>query len=150
MKKHWVALIGLVSLVVGVAGASWFWLNFNAQFTNHGLAVRTGADIVTRVAVLEHIRAGRIKDATSLLETLLDGNLITAGALAQDGTKFNANIGRAVGLEYQARVASGYEPADQNVRNAVEDAFRLLPAAAASSAAAQPTAPGDAPKAARP
>ena len=149
MKKRWSAFIALISLVVGVAGASWYWLNFNAQFTNHSLAVRTEADIVTKVAVLEHIRAGRIKDATNLLETLLDGDLITAGALAQDGTKFNANTRRAVGLEYQARVASGYEPADQNVRNTVQEAFRLLPAAA-DSAAAQPTAPGDAPKAARP
>jgi len=149
MKKRWAALIALVSLVVGVAGASWFWLNFNAQFTNHGLAARTEADIVTKVAVLEHIRGGRIKDATNILETLIDGDLMTAGAIAQDGTKFNANTRRAIGLEYQARVASGYEPTDQNVRNAVQEAFSLLSDTAAS-AAAQPTAPGDAPKAARP
>lgn len=149
MKKRWSALIALVSLVVGVVGASRYWLNFNAQFTNHGLVVKTEADIVTKVSVLEHIRAGRIKDATKLLETLLDADLITAGALAQNGTKFNANTRRAVGLEYHARVASGYEPGDQNVRNTVQEAFRLLPATT-DNAAAQPTAPGDAPKAARP
>jgi hypothetical protein len=149
MKKRWTALIALVSLVVGIAGASWFWMNFNAQFTNHGLVVRTEADIVTKVAVLEHIRAGRIADATNLLETLLDGDLIGAGALARDGAKFKANTHRAVGLEYQARVASGYKPADQNVRNAVQEAFRLLPAAS-NSAAAQPAAPRDTPQAARP
>lgn len=149
MKKRGAVLIALVSLVVGVAGASWFWLNFNAQFTNHGLAARTEADIVTKVAVMEHIRGGRIKDATNLLEILLDGDFITAGALAKNGTKFNANTRRAVELEYQARAASGYEPTAQNVRNAVQEAFRLLPATA-DSAAAQPTAPGDAPKAARP
>jgi hypothetical protein len=132
MRKRWIVLIALVSLVVGVVGASWFWLNFNAQFTNYGFVVRTEADIVTKVAVLEHIRAGRIADATNLLETLLDGDLIGAGALARDGAKFNANTRRAAALEYQARAKSGYAPTDEGVRSAVQEAFRLLPATSVS------------------
>ncbi|MEO7324754.1 MAG: hypothetical protein ABIW82_07995 [Dokdonella sp.] len=143
MKKRWTVLIAFVSLIVGVSGASWFWLNFNAQFTNYGFVVRTEADIVTKVAVLEHIRAGQISDATKLLETLLDGDLIGARSLARDGTKFNANTRRAVALELQARAVSGYAPADENVRNAVQEAFRLLPAPS-EGAAAQLAVPGDA------
>jgi hypothetical protein len=116
MKKRWVALIAVLSLVLGAGCASWYWLNFNAQFNNHGFVVRTQADIVTKVAVLEHLRAGRVSDATNLLETLLDGDLIGAGALARDGTKFNANTGHAVMLESKARVGSGYRPTDENVQ----------------------------------
>ena len=150
MKKRWVALIAFASLTLGGAGASWFWLNFNAQFMKAGLVTRTEADIVTKVAVLEHLRAGRITNATNLLETLLDSDLIGAGALVRDGTKFNANTRRAAGREFQARAVSGYIPADENVRRAVQEAFRIVPAASDGATAAQPVAPGDAPQAARP
>jgi hypothetical protein len=149
MKKRWTILLALVSLVIGVAGASWFWLNFNAQFTNYGFVARTEADIVTKVAVLERIRAGKVAEATHLLETLLDGDLIGAGALAREGTKFNANTRHAVELEIKARAASGYVPSNDNVRKAVQDTFRLMPTSSDDSAA-QPTAPRDAPQAARP
>lgn len=135
MKKRWVALITILSLVLGAGGASWYWLNFNAQLNSYGVFVRTQADIVTKVAVLEHIRAGHISEATNLLETLLDGDLIGAGALARDGTKFNANTGRAVLVESKARAASGYRPTDENVYNAVQEAFRLVPGTSGGAAA---------------
>ena len=73
------------------------------------------AACASKVSVLERLRAGRSEDATKLLETLLDGDLIGAGALARDGHNFNANARRAVALEIQARKVSGYEPADPNV-----------------------------------
>jgi hypothetical protein len=142
MKKQWVALIAALSLAVGAGGASWYWLNFNAQFNNYGFVVRTQADIITKVAVLEHLRAGRILDATNLLETLLDGDLISAGALARDGTKLNTNTARAVALESNARVASGYRPIDSTVHNAVEEAFSLVPGSIEPSEA-QPIIPPD-------
>ena len=142
MKKRWVALFAILSLVLGAGGASWYWLNFSAQFNNYGFVVQTQANIVTRVAILEHIRAGQISDATNLLETLLDGDLIGAGALARNGTRFNTNTGRAVALESKARAASGYQPADENVQNAVQEAFRLVPASI-EGAAAQPIIPPD-------
>lgn len=142
MKKRWVALIAILSLAVGVGAASWYWLNFNSQFNSYALIVRTQADIVTKVTVLEHIRAGRISDATRLLETLLDGDLIGADALARDGTKFNANTRHAVMLESEARAASGYRPTDENVHNAVQEAFRLIPGAV-EDASAQPINPPD-------
>lgn len=135
MKKRWTVLIAFISLAIGVASASWFWLNFNTEFTNHGFVVRTQADIITKVAVLEKIRAGRVTDATNLLETLLDGDLISAAALARDGTKFSENTRHAVELEIKARAVSGYAPTDENVRNAVQEAFRLLPATSEGAAA---------------
>lgn len=151
MKKRWIAVVAFASLVVGLAGASLFWLNFNAEFTNHGFVVRTQADIITKVAVLEHIRAGRIAEATKLLETLLDGDLISAGALARDGTKLSENTRQAVDLEIKARAISGYAPNDERVRNSVQEALRLLSASSVGGGAQpQPIAPRDAPQAARP
>jgi hypothetical protein len=128
MKKRWVAFIAVLSLALGVGCASWYWLYFYTQFKNYWLVARTQADIVTKVAVLEHIRAGRIPDATNLLETLLDGELISAAALALDGTKFTPNTGQAVALEMKARAVSGYAPIDEDVRGAIQDAFRLISA----------------------
>ena len=140
MKKRWVLLIALGSLALGAVGATWFWQSFYSQFINTAFVARTEAEIITKVGVLEHIRAGQIADATTLLETHLDGDLIGAGALARDGTRFNANTGRAVALEAKARAVSGYRPTDDNVHNAIQEAFHLVPAVVAGSAA-QPVAP---------
>jgi hypothetical protein len=124
------ATIGVVvGLTIGVIGASWFWTKFNAEFTNSGFILRTQSDIVTKVAVLSALRAGHNEDGIKLLETLLDGDLIGAGALARDGAKFSSNARRAVEVEYRAREASGYEPTDPTVRTAVQEAFRLVPLA---------------------
>ena len=143
------AISALGGLVGGAFGASWYWQNFYTQFMTSNLVLRTQADIITRVSVLEHIRAGRPENATKLLETLVDGDLIGAGALARDGHKFNANARRAVALELRARKVSGYEPTDPTVRAGVQEAFRLLHASA-DAVGAQPDAAGDAQKTARP
>lgn len=102
-------------------------MNFNAQFNDHAHRLRTQADIVTTVAVLEHLRGGRIPDATGLLEVLLDGDLVGAAALVKDGHKLSANTTRALSLEANARALSGYRPADDNVHHAVQEVFRLVP-----------------------
>ena len=120
------AVSALAGLVVGACGASWYLIGFNAQFMESNLALRTGSDIVSKVSVLEHLRAGRTEHAASLLEALLDGDLMTAGALAGVGHKFSPNAQRAAAVELIARQASGYQPIDPNVRAAVENALRLL------------------------
>jgi hypothetical protein len=120
------ALSALAGVAIGAFGASWYWTDFYARFMTYGLVARTEADIVSRVSVLEHMRAGRTEHATNLLEVLLDGDLIGAGALARDRHEFSANTRRAVALERRARQASGYEPADPNVRTAVHEALHLL------------------------
>ncbi len=130
MKKRWITLIALVSLGAGAGAASWFWRKFYGQIMNHALVTRTEADIVTKEAVLHRLRAGKAADALRLQESLLDGDLITAGVLAQDGAKFNANTRRAVQFEAAARAASGHAPANRDVGDAVAEAFRLVPAAA--------------------
>ena len=132
-----------LGLVLGLVGASWYWLNFNSGFMTSSLVSRTQADLVTKELVLERLRAGRAEDATKLLETFLDGDLIGAGALARDGHKFNANARRAVVRELEARRLSVYEPSDPNVRAAVQEAFRLVPAGA-DAERTQPRAAGDA------
>ena len=147
MSKRRVILIACISafvgIVVGAVCASQYWLNFNTGFMTSGLVLRTQADIIAKVAVLEHIRAGRLEEGTVLLETLLDGDLIGAGALARDGAQFNSNARRAVELERRARLVSGYQSPNPTVRAAVQEAFRLIPEAA-DKTGAQPGAAGDA------
>ena len=143
------AVAGAIGIVVGAAVGSWFWLSFNAAFMSAGLLTRYEADIVTKVAVLENLRAGRPEDATRLLETLLDADLMGAATFVQEGKKISANTRHAAELERRARVTSGYQPIDASVRTRVDEAFRLLPNAAVQGGA-QPRAPGDARTAARP
>jgi hypothetical protein len=79
------AISALAGLVVGAVSASWYWFDSNGQFMTSNLVLGTQADILAKVSVLEHMRAGRFEHATKLLETLLDGDLIGAGALARQG-----------------------------------------------------------------
>jgi len=130
MKIRWVVLIAVVSLIVGAGGAWWYSTNFWTHFVSVGLVTRTEADITTKVAVLERLRSGKVDEAIHLQEILLDGDLIGAGALAQNGVKFNANTIHALELEAKGRAATGYAP-DPRIRDAVQDAFRLVPVAAA-------------------
>ena len=106
--------------------ASWYWLGFNARFNNYALFVRTQANLVTLEAVLARMRAGKSEEATRMMETLLDGDLITAGVLLRDGYKFNDNARRAAETERRERKASGYEPADTAVSETVNETLRLL------------------------
>ncbi len=128
MNIRWVILTALLSLVVGAGAASWYWMDFWSRFVHTGLVLRAEADLVTKVAVLERLRAGKVEEAIRFQEILLDGDLIGAAALARDGTKFNANSRHAVELEAKARAAGGYQP-DASIRDAVQEAFRLVPAA---------------------
>ncbi len=128
MKIRWVVLIAVVSLIVGAGGAWWYSTNLWTSFVNVGLVARTEADITTRVAILERLRAGKFDEAIHLQEILLDGDLISAGALVREGRNFHPNTRRAVELEAKARTVSGYQP-NPSIRDAVDEAFRLVPMA---------------------
>lgn len=132
MKTRWVILIAFLSLAIGAGSASWYWTNFWSGFVRAGLVSRTEADLVTKIAVLERLRAGKVEEAMRIQEILLDGDLIGAGALAQEGVKFSANSRHAVELEAKARASGGYRP-DPRVRDAVQEAFRLVPVAKGDS-----------------
>ncbi|MCK9192768.1 MAG: hypothetical protein M0P19_02720 [Nevskia sp.] len=142
MNKARLAILAFTFLLIGGGAASWFWLAFDKQFTNHSLVVRTEADIVTKVAVLGHLRAGRVEEATALLETLLDGDLISVGALSGQEAVFGTSTVQAIGIEKQARKLSGYAPKDQAVNSAVQEALGL---ATAVKSASRPSAQADRP-----
>jgi hypothetical protein len=95
---------------------------------NYCLLQSTEANISTRVEILRHIRAAEIKEATTNLENLLDGDLITVAALARNGAKFNDKTRSALEIEHTARMNSGYEPESPEIRNEVQEAFRVLAA----------------------
>ena len=139
MKKHRVALTAIALVSIGAAGSSWFWLHFYGAFMASSYLTRTEADIVSKVAVLEHIRSGQITEATQLLETLLDGDLISAASLSRDGAKFTEKTSQALALAMKARQTSGYVAADEEVRSAVDEAFRLVTAEPVNEAASLPS-----------
>jgi hypothetical protein len=151
-------LVALLSTFAGIGAgalaASWYWLDLNASFMTSNLVLRIQTDLITRVKVLESLRTGNSKGATNLLEVLLDGDLIAAGALAREGHQFSENARHAVALALEARKVSGYEPSDPSVRAAVEEAFMLLSprgheGGAQPGAAAERQQPPSAPVAAR-
>jgi len=90
------------------------------------MMLQTQTDIVTKVAVLEHLRSGQIEIGTKLLESLLDGDLLAAGALARSGRKFNKNMLVAVEKERLAREMSGYESPDATVASGAKDVLRTI------------------------
>lgn len=130
MKMRWVVVVALGSLALGMGGATWYLQNAYSQLLISGAALRTEADIIINIHVLERIRAGKIAEATALLETQLDGDLISAAGFAREGARFHPNLARALALEAKARTLSGYQSASKDVHNAVQEAFCLVSGAA--------------------
>jgi len=115
----------ILGSIIGGFVASEFWLHFYSRFNASGLLLRTQADIVTRISVLEDLRVRHVEDGAKKLELLLDGDLLTLDALAEKGQPFNASLRDALKREQEARAHSGYQPLIQ-MRPQVENAFRLL------------------------
>jgi hypothetical protein len=115
----------IAGLSIGVSGASWYWLNFNGQLTTSSFATRTQANIITKVAVLEQLRAGQPKDAERNLQQLLDGDLIAVAALGRDGHVFGPSLYNALALEQAARHVGAYAPTDADIEASVAEAFGL-------------------------
>jgi hypothetical protein len=127
MKLQWVVVCCLASLIVGVGCATWFWQNFYTMFIAAGFEASTTAGIVTKVAVLERLRAGHNVDAVELLETQLDGDILSAGELLKEGHALSKNVARALAQERAARAVSTHAPPGQTVRDAVQSVFESLP-----------------------
>ncbi len=121
------AVFGIVGLIVGMFGTSWFWLKSNATFAKSAAVARAETGIMTKVALLEHLRSAHYAAAVVELEALLDTDLAGAGALARGGAEFSSNAVKAVEAERKARGVSGYEPSNEAVNTAVHDAFLLVP-----------------------
>ena len=127
MKIRWVLLSGLPCLLAGVGATYEFVSNFCGQMRESFSALRTSASTVNRVAVLERLRAGKISDAVSLEESLLEGDIMSASAYGKDGHSLTKNAVKALALERQAMGGSGYEPGDLAVRKLVGEVLQSLP-----------------------
>lgn len=126
MKKRWIALTALVFFTFGAASASWFWLDLNAKVMNGASLIKIESDISAKAAILERIRAGRIDEATNLVEIMLDGDFISAAALAQEGKRLSASTDLAILKEMKARANAGDVSADEDSCAAVQEAIRTL------------------------
>ncbi len=130
MKRNQVVTIasiaGIFGIMMGILLTSWVWLSTDADFGRIGALAKTEAGIVAKVKLLEHLRSGRYRDATSQLESWLDYDLAGAGEFARDGAAIDPDTVSAMETERQARGASGYVPNDENVSAAVQEAFQLV------------------------
>ncbi len=129
IKRHVMIIISvssIIGIITGMATASAYWLQFGDVFAKMAAAARTEAAILNKVALLEHLRSGRVKDATTQLESQLDSDLIGAGSLARNGVELSVNLQRAVETERRARGVTGYEPSNPRLSEQVEEAFRLV------------------------
>jgi len=80
MTKLRATLLALSTLVVGLAIGGWIgfklWQHVNAGFIEAAYELRLVSDARTRVAALKAIRSSNDERAISLLEQLLDGDII--------------------------------------------------------------------------
>jgi|GEM_PF-3716640 len=96
------------------------------EFMSTNRAQQIQTDIVTKAAVLNHLRAGQTDSAAKLLEGLLDGDILAAGYLVRDGHTLNKNTIIAVEKERLAREVSGYESPNAAVAAEMKDAFQKI------------------------
>ena len=119
MAKIGVVLVATATFVAGaIAGGlavGWF---INAAVIEPSTKWAATAGVSTKVTVLASIRSGEIEKARDLLESLLDGDIITLGMV--QGSKRDEDVERAVAraAEYREKHphSSGYAEADQTVQ----------------------------------
>ena len=111
----------LTGASVAGALASWFF----GQFAQSASLAQTRAAIITKGKALEHLRAGRPSDAERLLTTTLDGDLMQAYYLVQDGWDLGKPTLERIAKEKGARAVSGYSPSEPEIRTVVEAALNI-------------------------
>jgi hypothetical protein len=118
---------GILGILIGVSGMSLAWMQTTVTMPRLGSEVRTEVNIVTKVDLLNKLRAGRYADATMQMEGWLDGDLVKAAELVQSGGELSQSTLRAVEAERVARAVSGYESGNASVNAAVRQALAVVP-----------------------
>ena len=119
-----VALAGisaLVGSVIGAGAALWFGWSFLEQATidNSIVKLQVGSSI------LEKLSAGDSDSATSLINMVLDGELVFVASLAHSGRNIAPQTLRSIATVARIRKESGYVPANGEVRQLVDAALAL-------------------------
>jgi len=117
-----IALVaGALGLAAGVVSTAWFM----SRFLTYARATSSVATLVVDGATVKMLQSGDTNAATRLLQSRLDGELITIRSEVKAGYTLTPQGRKAIAQIRQLRESSGYEPADPEVRAAVHDALSL-------------------------
>ena len=106
-------------LIIGALLTAWFM----SRFLTSALAGGAVATVAVDGRALEYLHDGTPDAATGLLQSRLDGELLTIGWNVKDGYVLTPDAKKALLRVKRLRDVSGYEPADPAVRDAVREAL---------------------------
>jgi len=119
MSKIRVVLISSATFVAGAVcgglAVAWF---LNAVFMEPSVKYAASAGVATKVTVLDALRAGETEKATTLLEGLLDGDILTLSMLesAKQDETVKRVVSRAAEYRYKNPYRSGNAEVDRMVQ----------------------------------
>jgi hypothetical protein len=112
---------GVVGLVAGIAATAWFM----SSFLNYATGTSAVASIVVDGDALSTLSSGDTAGATRLLQSRLDGELITIAVETKQGFTLTPQAKSAIARLKQLRDSSGYVPSDPGVRQLVQETLAL-------------------------
>jgi hypothetical protein len=84
MTRTRVAVLATATFLGGVGIGGYAVVNFMSEMMSSFGATSAVAGVSTHVAILQSLRDGNVSGAIDLLETLLDGDLMSVGAYRSD------------------------------------------------------------------
>jgi hypothetical protein len=117
MKTLGIVLLCATTLVLGVvAGAAVVW-GFGTNAVMHNNALAAAAGVGSKTYMLNALRTGETAKATEMLESLLDGDLVTLSVLPEDS--FDQHMKSAVAKAAAYRAQYPYKSNEPIVAEAV-------------------------------
>ena len=114
MKRTLILLsISFASFVVGAITATYYLYDDRSE----SLVLSHHADIAMNVGVLNEIKRGDIDKARTLLEILLDGEIIGLTGFVNNGNPHQKQALEAASIAANYRKHSSYQPEDESIRN---------------------------------
>jgi hypothetical protein len=103
MTRTRVAVLATATFLAGLAIGGYGVMSFMSEMLVSFGATSSVAGVSTHVAVLQSLRAGNARGAVDLLETFLDGELMSVGAYRADSLPQSAPITVRRAAEYRAK-----------------------------------------------
>ena len=114
-------LAGALGLAAGIVCTAWFM----SRFLTYAQGTSAVATLVVDGSAIRILQSGDIDAATRLLQSQLDGELITISSEVKAGYTLTPQGQKAIAQIRRLRESSGYEPSAPEVRAAVHDALSL-------------------------
>ena len=127
MKKSIVVVSIIASFILGAFVGGYVSTTFSSMFALHSVYTRAAASANITLTALDRLRNNKVKDAVELLETSLDGDIITFHGYGQlSASKKDKNIIRIIqrAKDYRSKYPRTTE--HQDIDNAVKEVFSAV------------------------